>query len=381
MCRFTYTFYECGHRTEDNVRGCNHYKRDGIHCDIDNPEIKRTRCELDLQNRLGFCPRCVHLEQMRADEAALKKDLEKAKLFDAEEQERNRQAHEAHLRKVRRESYQQFQSQEDQTLARVRKENKERAQQNNTNREADMVESSSSTPPPPPPLPTTATATATTTASASASAHSRSSATTVEHAAPPPPPLPSHGAVPNFPPPNYSQPPKDQTYGRFKIGTRHQPIHPSQDLPETPATPATQLHPQEPAPSARLASTVAPESPAPAGFAIPTGDQRSRLRSTQVEKSSPLGTSPPSTQEQPLNELEALWNKRGIQREADEDEGYNSGCSITPSQSASQIASSPSSGTACGNSTSQGESAEPPSVIIKTVSSIDQKRRTGWRGE
>lgn len=413
MCKYTYTFYECGHRTEDNVRGCDHYKRDGIHCDVDNPQVKRSRCEVDLRNRNGLCDRCVEIERMKADEAALRKDLERAKRLDAEEQERNRKAHEEHIRKVQRESYRDFQRQEDESLVRKLRENQERAERANAQLDTGISDSTSkpageedevadieakmssalnisesprsekvqqtssqtSSPPPPPPLPPTASM--------------RSQSFTAGAAAgPPPPPLPlsRHKTTPSFPPPSYSQPPKDQNYGRFTIGTRHQPIHPSQDLSETTEgnVPSTNsIGSREPAPSARLAGTVGPAPPAPVGFSVPSGDQRSRLRPAGLGRRSISGASLPSPQEQLANELEAQWNKRGIQREGDEDEGYTSGSSVTPSQSASQIPTQVSSKTTQGSGTAEEGGMETPSITKTTqqYSTLDQKRRKGWSGD
>lgn len=67
---------------------------------------------------------------------------------------------------------------------------------------------------------------------------------------PPPPPLPKSPSKPKDV--NYTLPPVGpQTYGQFKVGTRVQPVHPSQALPELPATPVVVM-PSTPAPFARL---------------------------------------------------------------------------------------------------------------------------------
>ncbi|CAI6335053.1 unnamed protein product [Periconia digitata] len=408
MCKFTYTFYECGHRTEDNVRGCSHYKTDGVHCDVDNPTIKRSRCEVDVKKRNGFCPRCMQHQRLHADEAALQRDIEKAKRLDAEEQERNRKAHEAHLRKVQKESYRDFQSQEDETLARVLKESRERAERHNSQLGEDVLEKSSeqhkeqmeekSGPP-------------AEDGSTHPEAVKHKSSVDLRHGdldkdanssnrdtvtelgikmgsidtsgsqpppPPPPPPLTRHATMPRFPPPDYSQPPKDQNYGRFKIGTRHQPIHPSQDLDEPPAAPSNNPPGRkDPMPSARLAGIVAPEVPAPVAFAVPSGDQRSRLRPTGLNRRSTLESR--ASQEESPNELEAQWSKRGIQREADEEEGSDSTSSIRPSQSASQVEARPTKPRV--DSFGEEEDSGLSSMMRKHLSNLDQKRRKGWNGE
>ncbi|KAF1949269.1 hypothetical protein CC80DRAFT_540380 [Byssothecium circinans] len=476
MCRYTYTFYECGHRIEDNVQGCWRYKGGEAHCDVDNPQIKKTRCSVDVQNRDGFCPRCIDRQRTRREEEAFQRDVERARRLDAEEQERSRLVHESHLKSIQRQSYHEYRSEEDQTLKRVLEESRRRAELDLAETEAKALEVSrkeyldrmedsfgavledgstqleaikhrstvdrqhrewsdfrgsqpmgagnvtaqlevkmsssfsmkegrhvsevrqdteprtgrslfstesasyasskaSTIPPPPPPsiLP------ASFSASIQSSASRQSAVSSSSTAIPPPPPLPpsfttlktavrtshtedskrfetasSTTASPPPPPPppppplppppssgpvsprvDYSQPAttKDQNYGRFKIGTRHQPIHPSQHLPQTSDRCMTPLSPQAPAPTARLAGTVAPSTTSSGGFAVPSGDQRNRLRPPAAVRRSTLRA--PIATEQAPNELEALWSRRGIQREVDEDDV--SACSVTPSQSASQV--------------------------------------------
>lgn len=162
---------------------------------------------------------------------------------------------------------------------------------------------------------------------------------------PPPPPLPpqrgQHVKVappkPSFPPTDYSQAPKDQKYGHMYVGTRRQPIHPSQGKPDEdniPTSPPLPSTPHKSIPAARLASGVTPmarsppTSPPMGGFAgIPAGDQRNRLR--------PTARAPPK--EQGPSELEAMWSRRGIQKEDDEEDGIPTK-EILPNESASQMA-------------------------------------------
>ncbi|KAF2687636.1 hypothetical protein K458DRAFT_167523 [Lentithecium fluviatile CBS 122367] len=246
-------------------------------------------------------------------------------------------------------------------------------------------------PPPPPPLPPASTSSGFSAKSRRDSKASLRASRTVESAsasatsAPPPPPLPpvqtskhsasgsasthatsdhavllkkavhtrasrrsTTGSVPRelappapaFPPVDYSQPPRDQNYGRFMIGTRHQPIHPSQDVVEAPATPPKPVLPRAPAPAVRLRGSVTPaEVRAPTGFQVGPGGLQNRLRpSGSVRRPAPR---PPVATAQPPNELEAIWNRRGIQRgiQRDVDDDNISTVSVTPSQSASQVSS------------------------------------------
>lgn len=120
MCHYTVKFFECDHKTDDNVKGCHLWKKTGTHCDIDNPAVrKREDCSIRSENTRGLCPRCKNLERARLlkekeeereriererEEELLRNDLEKARLMDQEEQRRNAEAHEAHLRRVQAES-------------------------------------------------------------------------------------------------------------------------------------------------------------------------------------------------------------------------------------------------------------------------------------
>lgn len=117
MCHYTVRFFECDHKTDDNVKGCSTWMKTGTHCDIDNPAVrKREDCSIRSDKVDGLCPRCVSRERIRIlrdeeeqreriererEEELLRKDLEKARLADQEEQRRNAEAHEAHLKRIK----------------------------------------------------------------------------------------------------------------------------------------------------------------------------------------------------------------------------------------------------------------------------------------
>lgn len=155
MCHYVIKFFECDHKTDDNVKGCSSWKKTGTHCDIDNPAVKkREDCSIRSENVTGLCPRCQSRERARLlreeeeererierervrllkeeeereriererarllreekeererieqerEEELLRRDLEKVRLADREEQRRNAEAHEAHIRQVQEES-------------------------------------------------------------------------------------------------------------------------------------------------------------------------------------------------------------------------------------------------------------------------------------
>jgi hypothetical protein len=59
------------------------------------------------------------------------------------------------------------------------------------------------------------------------------------------------------------------------------------------------------------------------------------LNSAQRSRTQRFSRSVP--QDEAVNELQALWNKKGIKRETDEDEDDGVSASISPSESVSQI--------------------------------------------
>src|SRR5262245_60427594 len=103
MCRYTYGFYECGHRQQDHVDQCED-ARDGRrgagHCDPDtSAEVRR---QIQTVDRHGVCNRCLNgghaALQTRIEEDSVRRDVEKLRRLDEEEQRRSRKAHEAHMR-------------------------------------------------------------------------------------------------------------------------------------------------------------------------------------------------------------------------------------------------------------------------------------------
>ncbi|KAJ4303484.1 hypothetical protein N0V90_002379 [Kalmusia sp. IMI 367209] len=195
---------------------------------------------------------------------------------------------------------------------------------------------------------------------------------------PPPPPLPPQSrpipsSGPALPPVDYSQPPKDQKYGHLFLGTRRQPIHHSQEhIVDSPTSSPSTTAPRGPLPTVRLAGTIAPRSPSSTSSAASfggmiVGEHRNRLR--PVPRSAP--------QEQAPNELEALWSRRGIQRERDdEDDDGITVASISPSESASQI---PTREASVVGSLQGGEDAE--GLRAKRLGDLGRGRRTGWGAE
>lgn len=131
MCHYTIKFFECDHKTDDNVKGCSIWEKTGTHCDIDNPQVKRRKeCSIRSEDVGGLCPRCqsneraqilreqeeeririqrreeqerIRFEREREEEP-FRRDLEKVKVLDQEEQRRNTEAHEAHLKRVQEDS-------------------------------------------------------------------------------------------------------------------------------------------------------------------------------------------------------------------------------------------------------------------------------------
>jgi hypothetical protein len=322
MCRYTIKFFECDHKTDDNVRGCALWEKTGTHCDIDNPAVKkREDCSIRSENVTGLCPRCQNRERARLlkeqeerartemaqeadrarikeeeeerackrreeeaeqarierehEEEMLRRDLEKARITDREEQRRNEEAHEAHLRRIQ---------------------------------EADNV---------------------------SWEARQKYEVPIVAEAAPisppPPPPAPPASASRNI---DYSQPPKDQSYGHHFIGGRRQPVHPSQKLAaEHPLSPTAPAIPQSPLAPVRRATTV--KSPTPSFPSSVSGLSGVSTACQKLGKRLPPRDAP---QGDFASELQAMWDRRGIKRETDEEEDDGiSTASILPSESASQI--------------------------------------------
>lgn len=153
---------------------------------------------------------------------------------------------------------------------------------------------------------------------------------------PSPPPSPPRFGVPSYPPIDYSQPPKDQSYDRFMIGGRRQPVHPSQKLEsEHPLSPTAPTIPRSraPQPTVRLAGGVVPPSPPSSSPFNGTNNSLFSERKPRVSR-----THRSISKEEPVNELQALWDKKGIKRDTDEEESDGiTAATVSPSESASQV--------------------------------------------
>ncbi|ENI04441.1 hypothetical protein COCC4DRAFT_51182 [Bipolaris maydis ATCC 48331] len=199
-------------------------------------------------------------------------------------------------------------------------------------------------PPPPPPLPVTAPV-------------NKSAA----RAPPPPPPAPKPaGQAKEI---NYSLPAVgDQKIGRFRLGSRAVPVHESQDIPETPITPAKPIAPSTPAPMVRLGGAI-PVSDVPIVREIkgqvkpvPSAMENARpalpFRKPSVSRKGPPPPVPNRDGRDP--QLEAMLAKRRAW-EPEEDEG----ATITPPRSPSK--------------------GQTPPARRMTQNEFDTKRKMGWK--
>ncbi|KAF1942491.1 hypothetical protein EJ02DRAFT_465699 [Clathrospora elynae] len=201
-------------------------------------------------------------------------------------------------------------------------------------------------------------------------------------APPPPPPAPAPIApkiikqAPRPPPPTRPKPPKPvdftlpamgpQIIGRFKLGTRSQPIHPSQEIEAQSPGPLQQpLSPTAPAPFARLGGAIAasdmpvvreargPSIPVPSAM-----DSRAGLRRT----TGPRKMMPVQAENGVDPKLQAMLAKQRMWEEPEDGVG-----SVAPSQS-----------TRKGSEDAVGEDdASAASRLGKF--DFDSKRKTGWK--
>ncbi|EMD66514.1 hypothetical protein COCSADRAFT_188831 [Bipolaris sorokiniana ND90Pr] len=202
-------------------------------------------------------------------------------------------------------------------------------------------------PPPPPPLPVTAPR----------SPVNKSAA----RAPPPPPPAPKPAAQAKEI--NYSLPAVgDQKIGRFRLGSRAVPVHESQDIPETPITPAKPIAPTTPAPMVRLGGAI-PVSDVPIVREIkgqikpvPSAMENARpalpLRKPSVSRKGPPPPVPNRDGRDP--QLDAMLAKRRAW-EPEEEEG----ATITPPRSPSK--------------------GQTPPAKRMTQNEFDTKRKMGWK--
>lgn len=108
------------------------------------------------------------------------------------------------------------------------------------------------------------------------------------------------------------------------IGTRHQPIHPSQensDAVPSLTSPETPRGPRAPAPTVRLAGSIAPVSTRlPTAFEVAAGGTPRPFRARN--RTQPPRSKLVAGDDGAADELAAIWNRRGIHRE-EEDENEN----------------------------------------------------------
>ena len=194
-----------------------------------------------------------------------------------------------------------------------------------------------------------------------------------------------------------------QNIGRFTVGTRHMPIHPSQEIKE-PTTPKSPITPSSLSPIARLGGTIAPsiptmrESRGPIIHTSSAPHARAGLRNT----SGPRRQLPPRDEPYVDPKLKAVMAKRRQWEEEAEDTASNVPSTlITPLQSASNIPTRTSTLTrlpTSGQSPTHAESAasevtgaaeeawdeeDDKTIRAKRISRFDfnKNRRTGWGGD
>ena len=417
MCNYTIYSFDCGHPAEDHVesKGCTEFERTGIHCDRENP-ANRGRIKVKSQNRTGTCGICRRIGRESDEIAAMQREMQRARelsLAEAKAQERKmrkaeqrareeslaeaearRLAHEARMKELERESVELYERQMREKeatemafmLQKSMEEEEERRRQEEERMHEAMVESLKLT--------------------ASAQIHQ-------DKQIPPAPPLPppsdlktgnkspSHTSASLHKPTQHR--PVDystsaigpQNIGRFKLGTRSQPIHPSQEIQE-PKDSASHLSPLRPSPSVRLGSQISPHlSPtrparSPVVQVPPSTEPRGDIRRTAGPRS-PL-QSPVETHIDP--QLQKLLAKRRTWESAEEEDSP-SNFSPSPSQSASNIPSPASPSTASTRRDSraaatltgaaEGAWDEEDAKILRARRleklDFDTRRKNGWKGE
>lgn len=371
MCKYTIFHLECGHKGEDraDTRDCSHYKATGVPCDRENPTI-RNRVSVVSQDRKGLCNNCTRRQRERDELAAMQRDLDRIREQNLAEAKERQRAHEEHERKMERQSraewdrMQREREQRDLDAAlkaseAAKAEEKRRQQKELDDLEKAMRESrlqspggqsdldgrilewtksvketatspvghgDSSSIPAPPPMPPTPGKNSSTSATKPASPPATPAKTTM-----PPSPPTSERKLKEV---NYSLPPVGkQDYGRFKMGGRSVPIHESQKLQEpNPEVPI----PNAPSPYGRLggpikAADIPSFSHMQGGSVQPPTDYKAGLRKFSNPK-----PPAPTALDASNDELQAKLTKRR-QWEADEE-----ATSPTPSESASNIGSGPS---------------------------------------
>ncbi|CAO2654277.1 Nn.00g110100.m01.CDS01 [Neocucurbitaria sp. VM-36] len=428
MCKYTIYSYECGHAAEDNVdsRNCSEYQRMGIHCDRDNP-ANRNRVQVMNKERNGICDKCLYKESRAADGDEMN-EMQRAREESLAEAERREAEHEAQIKELERESAEEYEQkmrrQEEEDLEFMLKQSKLEAERAAHRQEMEMVEQAFRESLKVDPAGRNYNDEVVASGSkdlgcgsvekrVEITRTSRELFTETSAPIPPPPGPPPPLRVASTPKALENPIPKtldyslpavgDQHIGRFTVGTRHMPIHPSQEIKQ-PTTPNTPVTPISLSPIARLGGTIAPNIPAMReirgpGFQIPSPHEaRAGLRNTGGPRS-PLA---PREEAYVDPKLKAAMAKRRQWEEETDDTASNvSSMLITPSQSASDISmrsSAPAGSLIGGASTTHAESAASEATgaaeeawgddDVKTMRAkriskfeFDKNRRTGWGGE
>ncbi|KAH7091048.1 hypothetical protein FB567DRAFT_588953 [Paraphoma chrysanthemicola] len=372
MCKYTIYNLECDHPAEDRLEtgDCSHFQTTGVPCDRENP-AKRGRVSIKSEDRSGLCPKC-HLRQREiAELEAMKRDEERAKkqaLAEAKEKEAAMKKHEDNfLKEAAQEMARLEQEREEHQVAEALKRSQEEEEAVRLQREQDELAQA---------LKASCVLDSEDTIIEPKRGQAR--ADSVQLLSPPATPIratpPARSPFVETPakPVDYSLPAGQQEYGAYTLGGRRQPVHESQKQKAAKYLISTPSTPNSPAPIARLGSTIQPNSPSPrhvhtTSSPTPTPtDLRANLRRTggprkSMPSQSDAGTNP---------ELDAFLARRRTWERNDE---TSSNVSITPSESASNLGTRPSSS---GASDLSGASNKHDDSLIKN---LDEKRRMGLR--
>ncbi|KAF1848439.1 uncharacterized protein K460DRAFT_279907 [Cucurbitaria berberidis CBS 394.84] len=470
MCKYTLYSYECGHPAEDHVDSgtCSEFQRTGVHCDRDNPANKE-RVKVKNKDRNGICEKCMRngpdydeivtmeremeqaselsLMEARAREEDMRRVEQRVLEESLAEAERMTVAHEARIKELERESAEEYarkvRQQEEEDFEFIMRKSRADAERAAHEQEMEMIQRAFLESLKTDPSLRNYKDEVITSGSIDLGGgltekwievKTTSRETLLKQSTapiappPPPPPLPPPPVLvpiaPNFvkkaprslpvkkPAPktvDYTLPAiRDQNIGRFTVGTRHQPTHPSQEIKDKP-TSKVPITPSSPAPFARLGGTIAPNIPAirevrgPNIRVLSAQDAKAGLRRTL----GPRKQLPPPDEPYVDPKLKAAMAKRRQWEDEAEDTTSNvSSTSITPSQSASNVPAraSTTSSTLSSLSTARrplpasAESVASPitgateeawgeddakTMRAKRISKLDfdRNRKTGWGGE
>ncbi|KAJ4375145.1 hypothetical protein N0V83_002229 [Neocucurbitaria cava] len=411
MCKYTIYSYDCGHPAEDNVdsQNCSEFQHTGVHCDRDNPANK-ARIKIKHKNRNGICEQCLYQagRSSKADADARQSDIEKVRELSlaetrAQEEEVQQRAeqkareasraeadrreaeHEAQIKEIERQSAMEFERQmrqrEEDDFAFMMRQSREEADRLAHQREMEMVERAFRE-----------------SLKVDPSIRNYNDEVQVEK--------------PATKPIDYSLPAiGSQNIGRFKVGTRHMPIHPSQEIKEPAPGPSPSMTTSPLSPVARLGGTIAPTLPSMReargpGIQIPSAqDARAGLRSTGglVRRLTSTSQDEPNVIDPKLKAV--MEKRRQWEKEADDTASNASSGLITPSQSSSNVRTRRS--TPAGSAVGRGariadeevaaaalrvtgaaeyawdDEEDAKSMRAKRISKFyfDKNRKGGWEGE